>query len=243
MGQFCAMQKWVDYFLAVFRLVYPRNCAQCGWDLYHHEEGICMRCLHALPCTLIMLNHPHLRKVFFGRCAWEEQWFLLKMEKSGPVRDALHNLKYRHNVLVGKALGKWWAQKIDWAYGKPNWDVIITVPMTAQKKRLRGYNQCDSIAQPLSEYWGIPMEEGVLIKRKGSISQTMKSRVMRSAMEMNPFEVVDPRRLEGKHILILDDVLTTGATLENCYLALSQVKNVKLSMAALAIPVHNRLVI
>jgi ComF family protein len=184
-----------------------------------------------------------MKKIFFGRCSWVEQWVFLKMEKSGPVRDALHSLKYRQHPQVGAALGKWWAQKIEWQYGKPSWDVMITVPLTSEKKRKRGYNQCDCIAGPMSERWNIPLMQDVLMKRKGSKSQTLKSRILRHSTEQNPFEVVDPERLEGEHILLLDDVVTTGATLEQCYRALVQIRNVQLSVAALAIPVHNRLVI
>jgi predicted amidophosphoribosyltransferase len=95
----------------------------------------------------------------------------------------------------------------------------------------------------MSERWNIPLEKELLIKRKGNKSQTLKSRIMRNSSGENPFEVLDPQRWEGKHILLLDDVVTTGATLEQCYQALSQIRNVRLSMAALAIPVHNRLVI
>lgn len=241
--KFCDMQKMSQYLLSLFRLFYPRNCAQCGWDLYQHEDGLCMRCLNALPHSLAMRNHPQMRKIFFGRCSWEEQWIFLKMEKSGPVRDVLHSLKYRHCPQVGIALGKWWAIRIERQYGRPKWDAIITVPLTNEKKRKRGYNQCDCIAEPMSERWKIPLEKEILIKRKGNKSQTLKSRIMRNSSVENPFEVLDPQRWEGKHILLLDDVVTTGATLEQCYQALSQIKNVRLSMAALAIPVHNRLVI
>ncbi len=241
--KFCDMQKIPQYLLALFRLFYPRNCAQCGWDLYQNEDGLCMRCLNALPHSLVMRNHPQMRKIFFGRCSWEEQWIFLKMEKSGPVRDALHCLKYRHCPQVGIALGKWWALKIERQYGRPKWDAIITVPLTNEKKRKRGYNQCDCIAEPMSERWNIPLEKEIIIKRKGNKSQTLKSRIMRNSSLENPFEVLNPEKWEGKHILLLDDVVTTGATLEQCYQALSQIKNVRLSMAALAIPVHNRLVI
>jgi len=241
--EFCSMKRVQQYLLSLLRLIYPKNCALCGWDLYQNEEGLCMRCLHTLPKTKVMLNHPQMKRIFFGRCSWEEHWFFLKMEKSGPVRDALHELKYRNGQAVGKALGKDWAQKMERFYGIPSWDVIVTVPMTKEKKKKRGYNQCDCLAEPMSERWNIPIEEGVLIKKTGNVSQTLKSRMMRNAMTENPFEVVDPACWEGKHILLLDDVVTTGATLEQCYTALMQIKGVRLSMAALAIPVHNRLVI
>jgi ComF family protein len=191
----------------------------------------------------MMRNHFQMKKIFFGRCSWEEHWVFLKMEKSGPVRDALHSLKYRHCPQVGRALGKLWALQIERQYGRPNWDVIITVPLTNEKKMKRGYNQCDCIAEPMGERWNVPLVQDILIKRKGSKSQTLKSRIMRNSSAENPFEVVDSERWEGKHILLLDDVVTTGATLEQCYLALRRIKNVRLSMAALAIPVHNRLII
>lgn len=237
------MKEWFLYLKSVFRLVYPHHCQQCGWDLYQHEQAFCMRCLHELPYSQMMRNHPQMLKIFFGRCSWEEQWIFLKMEKTGPVRDALHQLKYRHSPEVGNALGLWWAKKIELLYGKPNWDVMIPVPLTAEKKRKRGYNQCDCIAEPMANRWGIPLEQNLLIRKKGNKSQTLKSRILRSAHAENPFEVPHPERWEGKHILLLDDVVTTGATLEQCYQALRQIKNVRLSMAALAIPVHNRLVV
>ncbi len=237
------MNALVLYVKSLFRLVYPHHCLQCGWDLYHHEEGFCMRCLHELPHTRVMFDHPQLLKIFFGRCAWEEHWIFLKMEKTGPVRDALHQLKYRHSPEVGHALGLWWAKRIEVFYGQPKWDVMISVPLTEEKRRKRGYNQCDCIAMPMAERWGIPLEQSLLIRKTGNKSQTLKSRIMRSTGGENPFLVPNPERWEGKHILLLDDVVTTGATLEQCYQALLQIKNVRLSMAALAIPVHNRLVV
>lgn len=237
------MEKIVKVLQSIFQLLYPQNCLHCGWDLFQHESVLCMRCLNELPVSTIIKNHPHVKKVFYGRCQWEELWIFLKMEKSGPVREALHELKYRKCPQIGERLGQWWANQIQQRYGKPNWDLIVTVPLTKSKLAQRGYNQCDAIAQPLADMWNIPFFPDAMIRKNGSISQTMKSRISRNINTENPFEVAFPELLKGKHILLVDDVITTGATLVQCFEVLNEIEGVRISMAALAIPVHNRLVV
>jgi ComF family protein len=224
---------------ALLHLVYPRVCAQCGWDLYEDEETLCLKCCLTLPKAAPTLYHPHLLQLFFGSCQWEMGILYLKMEKSGGVRQLIHDLKYHDRPEIGYYLGLKWGQFLLQYHPYLPWNAIVPVPMHPKKMRRRGYNQCDSIAAGFSNATGIPIFNGALIKSHHSESQTKKKRMAR--MNTNPFRVVNPTLLEGQHILLLDDVVTTGATLSCCYQALSEVNGLRCSAGALAYPIHNRL--
>ncbi len=224
---------------ALLHLVYPRVCAQCGWDLYEDEEMLCLKCWMTLPKAAPTLCHPHLLQLFFGSCQWEMGILYLKMEKSGGVRQLIHDFKYHDSPEIGHYLGLKWGEFLLQYHPHLPWNGIVPVPMHPKKRRSRGYNQCDSIAAGFSSATGIPIIHHALIKSHHVDSQTKKGRVAR--MNINPFSVTNPALLEGKHILILDDVVTTGATLSCCFQALSKVSGLRCSAGALAYPIHNRL--
>lgn len=224
---------------AFVHMIYPRVCAQCGWDLYEDEQTLCLKCWLTLPKAAPSLRHPHILQLFFGRCNWEMGILFLKMEKSGGVRNLIHDLKYHDYPDIGHYLGEQWGQELLKCHGHLPWQGIVPVPMHHKKKRQRGYNQCDHIASGFSKATNIPVLSNALIKVHDAVSQTKKGRWER--MGQNPFKIAEQEVLEGKHILLLDDVVTTGATLLLCYEALKEAKGIQCSVGALAYPIHNRL--
>jgi len=193
-----------------------------------------------LPTTAPTLYHPQILQLFYGRCNWEHGILYLKMEKTGGVRELIHALKYHDSPEVGEYLGERWGSYIRKVHPMLPWDVVIPVPMHPKKVKQRGYNQCDSIVQGFTKGSGLVGLNGVLVRTQWKESQTFKGRWERSANPINPFAVVDENALKGKRVLLLDDVVTTGATLEWCFKALQQVPNIQCSVGALAYPVHNR---
>jgi len=235
------MKAWIRQNVdAMVHMIYPKVCMQCGWDLFEDENCLCLKCQMTLPTAAPTLYHPQILQLFYGRCSWKHGILFLKMEKSGGVRDLIHALKYHDSPEVGEYLGERWGRYLRRVHAELPWDAVIPVPMHPKKEKQRGYNQCDSIVQGFVQGSGLPSLKGVLARTQWKESQTFKGRWERGSNQINPFSVVDVDAIHGKRILLLDDVVTTGATLEWCYKALEKVPNVHCSVGALAYPVHNR---
>lgn len=228
---------------ALLHLVYPRQCLFCSWDLLHFEEVICTHCKVELPRAFPFLVHPQMKKVFFGRCDFHQLIVGYKMEKTGIIKELMHALKYRQHPEVGQALGKSWAMAMKNSCGTLPWDVIVPVPLHPDKFKKRGYNQAEEIAVGLSEAWNISVSKDVLIRRTNGVSQTFQNRWIRNSKNDNPFGIAKGEALANLRVLVIDDVITTGATLVQCYDALKEIPGIKISFGALAIPVHNRIVV
>ena len=236
------IKKLLEMGESLLHLVYPRNCVSCGWDLYAEEECLCLKCSLTLPISAPTLCHPQMLELFFGRCHWENGILFLKMEKTGTVRQLVHSLKYQNNPDVGVYLGKIWGAQLKRCHPELPWDLVVPVPMHPAKKKARGYNQCDAIAQGFSISTGIPVEYDVLERIILKESQTVKGRRERGMQNENPFSAKKPRKTMGKRVLIMDDVVTTGATLESCYRAIQEIHPIHCSVGALAYPIHNRVI-
>ncbi len=231
------------WFQSLVYLIYPRHCLYCAWDLLHFEEVICTHCKMELPRAFPFLVHPQMKKVFFGRCDFQQLVVGFKMEKTGMVRELMHALKYRQHPEVGYILGKNWATSLKRQVGTCPWDVIIAVPLHPKKMKLRGYNQALEIAKGLAEVLEIPIQENILIRESNDRSQTFQNRWTRNTKKENPFALNSAKGLIEKRVLLIDDVITTGATLVQCYDILKEIEGVKISFGALAIPVHNRIIV
>ncbi|MEY2937744.1 MAG: hypothetical protein RL062_333 [Bacteroidota bacterium] len=236
-------RKLIEYAKSLLNLVYPKQCLYCQWDLLYQEEILCTHCRLRLPKVTFFHHHPSLKNIFFGRCDWQHGLLFLRMEKSGMVKSLLHDLKYRNHPELGTYLGKLWAKDCLLKMGDAPWDCIVPVPLHPKKQVKRGYNQCSVIAHGMSSILGIPVVENVLVRQEAGMSQTFQSRWGRNNKASNPFAVRNEALLKGKRILVLDDVVTTGATLVYCYMALKEISGVQLSISAMAIPVHNRIVV
>lgn len=218
-------------------LVYPKSCIGCRQNLLSQERVLCLACSIDLPYTHyhhISENETTAR--FAGRLQFVRATSLFYLVKDGTVEALLHQFKYNNN----KPIGVWMAVKLASALKKTDWatgiDYIIPIPLHHKKQSKRGFNQSEIIAQELSSQLSIALLNTAVKRVLNTDSQTTKSRMQRSENLRNAFQLnIDSGKLVGKHVLLLDDVLTTGATIEACALVLAQIPDLKISIATIGI--------
>lgn len=210
----------ISYIKAFSRLFYPVNCASCEKALVDRETHICMVCQLSLPVTgyhrelvnpLDSLLKLRLRVDFISSYLFYDQGL--------STQNLLHAIKYKGNKLLATHLGELYGHDIKQSFQHPL-DYIIPVPLHKRKLRERGFNQSEYLANGLSKSLTIPMDTHSLIRVKYTTTQTKKSRTERIQNVENAFHINCPGLLKGKSILLVDDVITTGATLEACGIAL-----------------------
>jgi ComF family protein len=221
----------VDFIL----LLYPELCQACSNPLFRKEKIICISCLYKLPRTNFHLNADNtLSRVFWGRIQIESIASFLFFSKEGKVQNLMHAFKYKSNEKIGQYLGYLYALDLK----KNSWlnsiDVIVPVPLHPKKHKIRGYNQSEEFAHGLAEINSIPINTGIIHRMVESETQTKKSRFKRWKNVNTIFQLLDDSNIQGKHILLVDDVITTGATIEACTQELLKIKDVKISIASLA---------
>ena len=216
-------------------LFFPRTCQACGNVLFKQEEVICTRCLIHLPKTNFWYHADNpVAEVFWGRVQLNAATSFLFFNKGGMVQRLMHNLKYRGKKEVGIYLGSLMGRELIKSKLFKDVDVVIPVPMHPKKKQKRGYNQSALIAEGVAGSMKIEYQTENLIKISNTESQTRKSRYDRWLNVNKVFSVRFPEQLENKHILLVDDVITTGATIEACVNILQKIHGVKVSVASLA---------
>ncbi|MEA3495296.1 MAG: ComF family protein [Bacteroidota bacterium] len=214
---------------------YPKLCAACKVVLNKNEENICLNCLATLPKTNFhLLPDNPIKKIFWGRIPIESATSFLYFVKQSRVQELLHNLKYRGQKQIGSQLGYLFGNDLKQINFFKTVDFIIPVPLHPRKLKKRGYNQSEYIAYGLSQSLGIKLSTDNLIRDQFSSTQTKKSKYLRWENVKNIFQVIDTKLFENKHILLIDDVITTGSTIEACFLALNKCENIKFSVATIA---------
>lgn len=207
----------------------------CNDTLYKHEQVLCTNCIYKLPKTNFHkdINNP-VSKVFWGRVNLERAASYYYFNKDTCVQQLLHNLKYKGRKEVGTEVGKLYGKELANADGFKNADLIIPVPLHPEKKKKRGYNQSDFFASGLSESMKIDWNSNALERSANTETQTSKARFTRWQNVSEIFKVKDSALLNGLHILLVDDVLTTGSTLEACAQSILQLPGTKVSIATIA---------
>ena len=219
----------------IIGLFYPSVCAACGTSLFRWEKLVCTRCRNRLPQTGYALNEDNpLARMFYGRVRLKAVTAAFFFSKEGKVQHLIHELKYKGNADAGIFLGQELGKSLLEAPLFQGLDYLIPVPLHPKKEKLRGYNQSLMIAQGVSEVTGIPVGERFLRRTVNTSTQTHKSKEERWHNVKDIFELSHAEQLEGKYILLIDDVLTTGATLEACALQLSTVPGIAISCATAA---------
>jgi len=228
-------RKIHELLTSLIALFYPITCVACGRVLKRHERHICLHCLAHLPETNYHLDKDNpLSMMFLGRVSVENVASLLFFKKGEQVQKMLHELKYNGNQDIGDFLGEYYGQKLTGTPAFGSIDMILPIPLHKKKQRLRGYNQSECIAKGLSRSMKIPYRTDILVRTEYTETQTRKSRFSRWENVKEVFAVENKEVINGKHILICDDVLTTGATTEAAIEKLLQAADVKVSVVTLA---------
>ncbi len=216
-------------------LIFPHICLSCNCTLVENERTICTYCLYKLPQTNFHLQNDNpIEKIFWGRTNVHSAAAFYSFSKGGNVQQLIHNLKYKGMQELGVELGRLYGFEL---IGAPRFsaiDVIVPVPLHPTKKSKRGYNQSELIAEGLSLSMKKPSDFRLLIRNKNTDTQTKNTRFNRWKNVDTIFSLRDTEQYKSKHILVVDDVITTGATLESCINTLLQIEGVKVSVATIA---------
>lgn len=226
---------FVSIFNAFVNIFYPSVCAACGNVLLKDELTVCTTCRYLLPKTKYEMDRDNPLAVgFFGQMPFNAVTSEFFFSKSGHVQSLIHGLKYHgareNGIFLGQEIGK----SISVVPAFQHIDFIVPVPLHQRKMKIRGYNQSMVIAQGIGEVTGIPVIGDCLIRKVHTATQTKKSREQRWQNVKDIFDVVNVGKLEGKHVLLVDDVLTTGATIMAAGKALYKVRDIKVSVATAA---------
>ena len=218
------------------KLIYPVNCPGCGKSLARGEDLLCTVCRYELPVTNFhKTSQNKLNQMFYGRMSIENAFTYLYYYKKGVVQSILHQLKYNGQPEIGEKLGEWFANDLLEVFSPPPWDIIIPIPLHRSREKKRGYNQSAFFASGLSKTLGIPWSKKVVVRIIKSETQTRKSKLERWENVKDIFRVTSKNEIKEKHVLLVDDVVTTGATLESCGKKLLEMDAAKLSIATIAI--------
>ncbi len=225
----------ISFLHRVFDLIAPRSCSVCERRLAPEEEYICARCRLHLPRTDHLL-HPYdneLAKVFWGRVKSIEKAVAYLYHQAGSQSSyPIYTMKYFHRPEIGRHLGQVMAKEMSAAAFFDDIDLIIPVPLAPNRQRERGYNQSEMIARGIAEVCGKPLVIDALRRRNFTESQTSKDRWERNENVAHVFSLHHCDKLCCTHILLVDDIVTTGATICACANLLEQVEGVKISVAA-----------
>ena len=221
---------------SIVNLFFPKVCYACHNLLNDNEDTICMDCRHDLPITNFHFdNNDSVAKVLYGRAKIENGTALFRFEKKGNVQRLIHNLKYKDHEHIGFVLGNWLGGELKTLESYKNIDAVIPVPLHKNKLRKRGYNQVALFGQQVAEALNADYLDDVLVKVTNTKSQVNKKRLARWTNSDELFTLKNIEAIDNKHILVVDDIITTGATLEACISVLNQAKNIKISIATMAI--------
>jgi len=223
-------------FKAIIDLFFPKVCYACHEVLNDHEQDICTDCRNNLPVTNFHFHKDNnVSKVFYARVKVEYGTALFRFEKKGLVQQLIHNLKYKGQESIGVFLGDWLGGELKTVKEYSEIDMVIPVPLHKNKLKKRGYNQVAQFAEHIASALNVKYIDNVLLKVTNTDSQVLKSRFARWTSNEELFTLQNKNAIANKHILLVDDLITTGATMEACINVLNQAKNIKISVACMAI--------
>lgn len=220
---------------SLLQLVYPHYCIGCGSDHLGLQQQLCSRCTHQLPETGFFRQHNNpVEKAFFGRIRVNQAGALYYFTKQSLVQELMVQLKYHQNKHAGLFLGRMMGYALRSEPRFADVDLLVPLPLNPKKEFKRGYNQAEVICEGIREVWSRPLLTKAVQREKFTDSQTTQNRLSRWQNMEGVFQVTQPDQLINQHILLIDDVITTGATLEACGQAILSVPNCRLSIAAAA---------
>jgi ComF family protein len=216
-------------------LFYPHICTGCGSDLLEEDNLLCLKCIHDLPHTSFAgFEGNPVEKYFWGRLPVTAAHSEFYFSKESLLQHLIHQLKYKGNTQIGYYLGELMGKTMLTSSRFNSIDALIPLPLYPDKEHKRGYNQAAVICNGISSVMNVPVLNGYVIRQRPTETQTRKHRTERWENVKGSFRLVNEKSLLNKHLLLVDDVITTGATLEACGHAILQIEHVKLSIATLA---------
>jgi ComF family protein len=219
----------------VLHLFFPHVCIGCNTDVLNTNDMLCTECLNKLPLTGFMDAADNLvEKIFYGRLHVQQAGSAFYFNKDSVIQRIIIQLKYKNNQAAGNFLGKLLGRQIAAAKRFDDVDIIIPLPLNDKKLFRRGYNQASIIANGIAAVWNRTVTEDAVERILFTETQTHKDRIARWETMEGVFTVTQPALIVNKHILLVDDIVTTGATLEACGEAVLKVPGVKLSIATIA---------
>ncbi len=224
-----------SFFNDAIHLLFPHNCAGCGSDIIADGNFLCLKCIIQLPHTGFekIENNP-IEKIFIGRANIKAASSQFYFSKGHLVQHLIHQLKYKGNKEAGEYLGAVMGKALLESGRFNEIDYLVPLPLYADKEFKRGYNQSEIICNGIHTAINTPILTKTVIRKRFTETQTKKHRAERWENVDGSFSIVNPQKLEGKNILLIDDVITTGATLEACSQIILKIPNVQLSIATLA---------
>jgi len=217
-------------------ILFPRICAACGNSLWKNEETVCLSCEFHLPRTNfhLSLENP-VSCLFWGKVELVSAASYLYFNKGNKVQQLIHKLKYKGRKDIGSYLGRQYGQELIVSPLFKTTQIIVPVPLHIKKEKQRGYNQSEQFAIGLGQTMKIPVKTDVICRKRETETQTKKSRFRRWQNVFEVFEIKNSDPLQNKHVLLVDDVITTGATLESCIRALSSIIGIRISVVTIAV--------
>ena len=217
-------------------LFFPDLCAHCGEALMEGEAFFCLHCLLDLPKTrYCSFKNNAASERFRGKIPLENATAYLYYNKGGIGQELIGAIKYKGNIRLAKWIGSRLAKELLPSGFFEGIDYLIPIPLHAKKLKRRGFNQSEIIAEGIASVTHIPLETNNLFRKQANITQTKKGIYERWKNTSGIFQIKDKQLFSGKHLLLIDDVLTTGATLEANAVCLLKSSNVKISILTVAI--------
>ena len=219
----------------LLNLFFPKSCAGCHSILLSDEKVICTQCRHEIPLTNHhMIENNEVIQKFYGRIPLEFGAALFYFHKKGIVQEMIHKLKYKGQEEISETVGYWYASELKDLEQLKNIDYIIPVPLHQKRLRERGYNQVEGFGKALAADLKIPYDKKLLFRKLYTKTQTKKDLLGRADVIATVFDVDFNESYHGKHFMLIDDVITTGSTLEACSRALLKIPNAKISIVCMA---------
>lgn len=225
----------IPLFNDFFSLLYPRLCMACGGNLQKFEDCVCTFCNYQLPRTNFhgQRDNP-VEQLFWGKTQIKTATALYYFSKIGRVQNLIHELKYRGHTEVGAFLGRKLGHELSNSDFHRGIKYVIPVPLHKKKLKKRGFNQSEIFAKGLAEEMGILLDNATLYRTKFTESQTKKTRFERWENVSSKFEIIKHEHLCNTEVLLVDDVITTGSTIEACANALLRIEGIKVHIASIA---------
>ena len=217
-------------------ILLPRACFGCNAQLFRGEHVLCAVCRHDVPLTdHNFVQENAVDRIFYGRIPIKKAASFTFFSKNGLVKNLLHWLKYKNQEQIGTFLGEWCGANLSNDPNLKHIDVVIPVPLHPKKLKKRGYNQVARFAQEIAKNLQVAYRDDVLLETINTKTQTKKDRQLRWESSKKAFQVNTTSPFNYKHVLLVDDVITTGATIESCAHVLMQDKDIEVSVLSMAV--------